>query len=231
MTALAQSRRRPARGNHGYHTRLPRAEREAQMLDAAHSLFAERGFADVTMDDVADAVGVTKPLLYTYFGNKEQLYLACMEPAGEALIQTVLGAVAPTDTPGDALEAGLRAFFRFLAADRDAWRVLFDETLPASGVVAQRVADYRERLIELVARALLAQLPAAHRAKAKIEVEAMSSAVLGAAESMGRWWLRTDAIAPEAAAELLITTLGPGLRNHATNKRTASARRKKAAGA
>ena len=85
------ARRRPRRAalaSRGM-SRLPRAERERQTLDAARTLFAARGFAAVTMDEVAAVVGVTKPLLYAYFGNKERLYLACMEPAGEALVATV----------------------------------------------------------------------------------------------------------------------------------------------
>jgi AcrR family transcriptional regulator len=209
MAAVTDHGERPAR------SRLPRAERERQMLQAAHRLFAQRGYAGVTMDDVAGAIGVTKPLLYNYFGNKERLYLACMEPAGEALVQTVLDAVTPTSTPGEALDGGLRAFFAYLAADRDAWRVLFDETLPASGEVAQGVAAYRDRLTELVASALLAQLPSSSAAKARREVEALSTAVLGAAEALGRWWLRTDAVGAEEAAELLISMLGPGLRERA----------------
>ena len=66
-------------------TRLPRAERERQVLDVAHARFAAHGYAAVTMDDVAAGAGVTKPLLYAYFGNKERLYLACMERAGDAM--------------------------------------------------------------------------------------------------------------------------------------------------
>jgi AcrR family transcriptional regulator len=208
---------------HVRRARLPRAERERQMLQAAHLLFAERGYSGVTMDDVAGAIGVTKPLLYNYFGNKERLYLACMQPAAEALMKTVLDAVTPTRTPADALDAGLRAFFAFLAADRDAWRVLFDETLPASGEVARRVVQYREQITELVARALLAQLPGSPSPRAQRDVSALSTAVLGAAEALGRWWLRTDAIAPDAAAELLISTLGPGLRERARGKRSRAA--------
>jgi AcrR family transcriptional regulator len=193
-------------------SRLPRVERERQALEAAHALFAERGYAGVTMDDVADAVGVTKPLLYRYFGNKERLYLACMEPAGELLIGTVVDAVTPTTTPVDALRAGLLAFFEFLDSDRDAWRVLFDETLPVSGEVAQRVAKYRDRLTELVATAVLSQLPPSRRVMDRSEVEALSAAVLGAAEALGRWWLRGEAISARKAAELLISTVEPGLR-------------------
>lgn len=189
------------------------------MLDVAHALFAERGYAAVTMDDVAAAAGITKPLLYNYFGNKERLYLACMAPAGDALIATVIDAVARTSSAAAALDAGLRAFFGYLAADRAAWRVLFDETLPAGGEVARGVGEYRERLTELVGATLLDQLPAARRAKALDEVQALSSAVLGAAEALGRWWLRTDATSPDAAAQMLIDILGPGLRQRAAGGR------------
>ena len=104
-----------------------------QTLAVAHVLFAARGFAAVTMDDIAAEVGVTKPLLYNYFGNKERLYVACMERAGDALFATIEETVRPSANPGDLLNDGLRAFFTFLDADRAAWAVLFDETLPQSG--------------------------------------------------------------------------------------------------
>jgi AcrR family transcriptional regulator len=192
--------------------RLPRAEREHQILTAARHLFAERGYAAVTMDDVAAAVGVTKPLLYTYFGNKERLYLDCMRPAAEALIATVGDAVAAAADPADALARGTRAWFAFIEADREAWRVLFDGTLPASGEVGARVAEYRERLAEGIAANLLARIPARRRTRAAAEVEALSTAILGASEALGRWWLRTGAMPAADTADLLIETIEPGLR-------------------
>ena len=86
--------RRPALGDARRRGRPPRARRprvtrtraarapsaSGRCSTTARALFAERGYADVTMDEVAAAVGVTKPLLYTYFGNKEPLFLACMQP-------------------------------------------------------------------------------------------------------------------------------------------------------
>jgi AcrR family transcriptional regulator len=197
-------------------TRLPRAEREQQALEVAHRMFAERGFAAVTMDDVASAVGVTKPLLYTYFGNKDRLFLACMEPAAEALVQTVLAAVQRAESPADALRLGVHAFFEFVDSDRDAWRVLFDDTLPASGDVARRVLAHRERLTGLVAQTLLARLPA----RAATEVEALSTALLGASEALARWWLQSGAISAADAAELLISTVEPGLRARTSPRTT-----------
>jgi AcrR family transcriptional regulator len=199
-------------------TRLPRAERERQVLRAARALFAERGYGAVTMDDVAAAVGVTKPLLYIYFGNKERLYLACMEPAARALREAVASAVAEAERPADALEPGVQAFFSFLHNDRDAWRVLFDETLPAGGEVARRVAEHRARLEAVVAELVVARLPGGRRGRAAVEAEALSAALLGAAESLARWWLRTGALSAKEAAELLIDTAQPGLRARTTGE-------------
>jgi AcrR family transcriptional regulator len=193
-------------------SRLSRDERMVQTLGVAHELFAERGYADVTMDEIAAAVGVTKPLLYNYFGNKERLYIACMERAGDSLTRTVGEAIAGTESPGEALGSGVRAFFAFLDSDRAAWAVLFDETLPAGGEVADRVAAYRNQIVELVSGSLLAQLPDARRKRARVEIEALSAALLGAAEELARWWLRTEAIPAGEAAELLVSTVEPGIR-------------------
>jgi AcrR family transcriptional regulator len=183
-----------------------------QTLGVAHDLFAERGYAAVKMDEIAAAVGVTKPLLYNYFGNKERLYITVMEQAGDALTATVAEKVAASANPGEALGAGVRAFFSFLDSDRAAWAVLFDETLPRGGEVADRVAEYRRHICELVAGSMLAQLPQERRDAARVEIEALSTALLGAAEALARWWLRTEEIGADAAAELLISTIEPGLR-------------------
>jgi AcrR family transcriptional regulator len=193
-------------------SRLSRSDRMEQTLEVAHGLFAERGFADVTMDEIAAAVGVTKPLLYNYFGNKERLYIACMERAGDSLTTTVGAAIAGTDSPGDALGAGVRAFFAFLDSDRAAWAVLFDETLPRSGEVAEKVSSYRDGIVALVSQSLLAQVPEARRGATRVEIEALSAALLGAAEELARWWLSTEAISAGEAAELLISTVEPGIR-------------------
>lgn len=183
-----------------------------QTVAAAHALFAEHGYAAVTMDGVAAAVGVTKPLLYNYFGNKEQLYLACLERAGDGLVATVVEAVAQTNEPAEALRAGLRAFFEFVDEDRSAWAVLFDETLPAGGEIADEVAGYRTRLRDLVSVSMLEQIAPEHRDRARTEVEALSTAVMGAAESLVRWWLQNNDMSAAEVAELLISTVEPGLR-------------------
>jgi AcrR family transcriptional regulator len=198
--------------------RLPRADRKRQMVEVGRRLFAERGFGSVTMEELAAAVGITKPLLYAYFGNKEQFYLACMAPAGDALVEAVVEAVRAAGSPGRALRRGLEAFFQVLDEDRAAWRVLFDETLPSSGPVAQQVALYRERLAGLVEGELLAQLGGRVSEEQREEVRALAAATFGAAEGLCRWWLREGRMEAQRAAHLLGTVLGDGLRGLAARE-------------
>ncbi|MFF3499181.1 TetR/AcrR family transcriptional regulator [Streptomyces sp. NPDC003247] len=66
--------------------RLSVEERRSQLLDAALSLFAHRAPEDVSLDDVAEAAGVSRPLVYRYFpGGKQQLYEAALRSAAEVL--------------------------------------------------------------------------------------------------------------------------------------------------
>ncbi|KMS68583.1 TetR family transcriptional regulator [Streptomyces viridochromogenes] len=66
--------------------RLSVEERRSQLLDAALRLFAHRAPEDVSLDDVAEAAGVSRPLVYRYFpGGKQQLYEAALRSAAEEL--------------------------------------------------------------------------------------------------------------------------------------------------
>ena len=191
--------------------RLSRADREQQVLRVAREQFARRGFAAVTMEDIALEVGVKKPLLYAYFGNKDRLYEACMSPAGDALIEAIAAAVARARTPAEALRRGVIAFYDFVDQDRDAWRVLFDETVPQSGEIAAAVSRYRDRLLEMLAQAMVALMPPHRRTGSRATIEASSVMLMSAAEGLARWWLRTGAMPAREAAELLIATVEPGL--------------------
>ena len=67
--AIATPRRAGSRG-------VPRAVREPQILEVAGRIFAARGYHAASMDEIAAAADVTKPLVYAYFGSKEGLYVA-----------------------------------------------------------------------------------------------------------------------------------------------------------
>ncbi|MFE3532911.1 TetR/AcrR family transcriptional regulator, partial [Streptomyces sp. NPDC059144] len=68
---------------------VPRARREAQILAAAVEEFGRHGHASASMASIARRVGVTKPMLYTYFGSKDGLYLACLEHIAPRLVSAI----------------------------------------------------------------------------------------------------------------------------------------------
>ncbi|HET6506807.1 MAG TPA: TetR/AcrR family transcriptional regulator [Baekduia sp.] len=208
---VASSRRADGEAPTRVSRRLSRADREQQVLRVARERFARHGFAAVTMEGIAHEVGVKKPLLYAYFGNKERLYEACMAPAGDALIEAIAAAVARARTPAEALRLGVIAFYDFVDRDRDAWRVLFDETVPQSGEIAAAVARYRDRLLEMLAQAMVALMPPHRRTGSRELIEASSVMVMAAAEGLARWWLSTGTMPARDVAKLLINTVEPGL--------------------
>ena len=59
--------------------RLKPAERRDQILDAANALFAERGYDEVTIEDVARSAGVARGLVHHYFGGRKEVYVALVE--------------------------------------------------------------------------------------------------------------------------------------------------------
>src|SRR5437764_485619 len=63
--------------------RLPAVQRRRQLLDVSLEVFAGRGFHAASMAEVAQAAGVTKPVLYQHFGSKRELYLELLDDVGQ----------------------------------------------------------------------------------------------------------------------------------------------------
>ena len=105
--------------------RLPAPARREQILDVSVQVFAQRGFHSTSMNDVADAAGVTKPVLYQHFDSKQDLYMALLEEAGARLRNAVRTAVAGATTGKEQTELGFKAYFRWVAQDHDAFLLLF----------------------------------------------------------------------------------------------------------
>ena len=69
--------------------RLPAPRRRRQLLDVARQVFAESGFHPTSMNDIAEAAGVTKPVLYQHFGSKRELYLELLDDVGGQLADPI----------------------------------------------------------------------------------------------------------------------------------------------
>jgi AcrR family transcriptional regulator len=162
--------------------RLPANQRREQLMDVALHLFAERGFAATTMDDIADAAGVTKPLLYQHFASKRGLYLELVDSLSQTVIEAIDQATSEARGPRQQVEQGFAAYFHLLHTRTAAFRLLSapdvqkDEELSEAG---KRIADI---IAEQTAELIDAGLDPEHRLL-------LGYAVVGMVENAGRHFL------------------------------------------
>src|SRR5438477_11862370 len=98
--------------------RMPRAQREDEMLEAAGQAFAALGFHAASMDAIAEAARISKPMLYNYFGSKQGLYAAYVRSSGQALIRSMREAASPRAPVQERLRSGLLAFLTYAEEHR-----------------------------------------------------------------------------------------------------------------
>jgi AcrR family transcriptional regulator len=187
--------------------RTPRAVREAQMVAAAERLFAEHGYHGVSMDQIAAASGITKPMLYDYFGSKEGLFLACMERARGRLFEAIGGAVRSAEDAESALRAGIYAFLTVANDQRETWPVLFGE----GGRFNEAAGSIRSEQAGLIAQ-LLRELPGWEREPDAEELDAIAHIFVGAAEAVAFWAVAHDDVTLERVADYLMAVLWPVVR-------------------
>ena len=135
--------------------RLPAAERRDQLLAVALEVFASQGFHATSMNEIAGAAGVTKPVLYQHFPSKRDLYLELLRDVGDRLMAAIGKATAEAGTPHRQVERGFQAYFHFVAEERTSFVLLFgsgarrdEEFATAVRSVERTIADAIATLID-----------------------------------------------------------------------------------
>jgi AcrR family transcriptional regulator len=169
---------------------MPRAQREDEMLEAAGQAFATHGFHEASMDAIAEAAGISKPMLYNYFGSKQGLYLAYVERSGRALLKSMREADSRSAPADQRLHAGILAFLTYAEEHGPGWTVLHRETLAQGGPLAAELSELRERV--------------AHMLTTLFNDEAFAQAFAGAGESLASWWLAHPGHPKEQIATVLM---------------------------
>jgi AcrR family transcriptional regulator len=168
---------------------VPRGERETQIVRTGTEEFGKNGYAGASMVEIARRVGVTKPLLYQYFGSKDGLYLACLHRAGDRLTTGVAETMQEAAEPPERMPlAVLSAIFETFDHDRYAWKLLRDPTVPSTGEIATVAADYRFRL-DGFALVGAAQLMHARGLDEDRDIEAIAQVWTGVVDSLISWWI------------------------------------------
>ena len=167
-------------------TRLTAAERSNQLLDVAEVLFLERGFDGTTIEDIARAAGVSRPIVYEHHGSKEGVYLAALARARAGLADAYAEAIGTATTPAEVLRAGAEVWFSLVERDRDRWLLLFGSSLPLPPTRAAEADRERKRNADLYVDAVRAW---SRPEVADEQVSAVALMIAGTGGQLAHWWL------------------------------------------
>ena len=188
-------------------SRLPAARRRPQLLDVALELFAVRGYHATSMNEIAEAAGVTKPVLYQHFRSKRELYLELLEDVGGCLRDSIGKATTEAPNPREQVRAGFLAYFTFVAEQRTAFQLLF-------GGGSRRDTEFADavRAVELSIAESIAVLIEVE-GLAPQERQLLAHGIVGLAEGTSRHWVATGMHgSPEQLAHHVSTLAWAGLR-------------------
>ena len=186
---------------------MSRAEREAQMLAVAEEVFGELGYRAASMEEIAERCGVSKPMLYEYFGSKDGLLLACLAKARAELYRVTSEAMARGADPLDVLRRGLVAYYAFTGEHSRSLALLMHEPMALPEGAIGAVEDVRRQQHDLIAPVLAAWAPALP----PMAVEAYTEIIIGACERISLWCTRRADVTPEQAAQYTLDFCWSGL--------------------
>ncbi|GAA2137616.1 hypothetical protein GCM10009760_18300 [Kitasatospora kazusensis] len=151
--------------------------RREELLTAAVRLFHERGFDNVSTDQLGAAVGIAGPSVYKHFGTKAELLAAALVRSRERLWHEVEGAIGGCTAPGEALAAGLRAYVGFAGRNGHYLGAMLSETERLADADRKAAIDFRRDFLRTWVGLLQQLRPEYGKAEARIRVHAMFALV------------------------------------------------------
>jgi AcrR family transcriptional regulator len=163
--------------------------RRPLILDAALEVYVERGYRGTSMQAVANAAGVTKPVVYECYPNKDELLLALLDREERRLLDAITNALPrnPTSDNVEAvLAAGLTAFLTAAGQATNSWRVVFESRRGSDSVVAERVRRARDMILGQIQALVRLYMEAADIDDVERKVPVVAELLATVAESCAR---------------------------------------------
>ena len=193
------ARARPARAP--TRERLDTHERREQLLGVAKTLFLEAPYDQVSMDDLAARAGVSKGLVFHYFGSKRDLYVELVRRGADDLLNATL---TPEDLPPvERLNLGMLAYLRYVEDNAEAWVGLFTSGLGIDPSISDVVDRTRATLAERILNNLPITVTPTHVVAARGYIGFVEAATLA--------WLSERRETHEELVALFIRVLGSAL--------------------
>ncbi|HEX8101073.1 MAG TPA: TetR/AcrR family transcriptional regulator [Solirubrobacteraceae bacterium] len=171
---------------------LPPEQRRPMVLDAALQVYLEHGFERASMDAIADAAGVTKPVLYDCFASKQELFTALWDREEERLLAALAGSLPAEpdfDQPERMIAHGFTAFFSAIRSAPDAYRLILLEEQGLAPAAARRGNRTRSGQAERIAAIVRTWLEGRGVPDAERAARLLGHAMVGMGEALGRLML------------------------------------------
>jgi AcrR family transcriptional regulator len=188
---------------------MPRDQRRAQLLDAAGDVFTTKGYHAAAMDDIADAAGVSKPVLYQHFPSKLDLYLALLDISCDRLVDVVEQALCSTEDNADRVVATMSAFYEFVSSPSGQFRFVFESDLTGDGQVQSRLWRVNDEIADAIAD-VIAEDTALPPQQSKL----LAISLVGIAQVSARYWVSSGSrrLDVEEATQLVSSLAWRGIR-------------------
>jgi len=169
-------------------------------------VFAQREYHQTSMNDVADAAGITKPVLYQHFASKRELYLALIEEAGTRLLAAVTDPRIATTEGRRRTELGFIAYFQWVHEDNDAFQLLFGGGSRRDAEFSEAAGRFTSMIADVIEPLITADIDAEHR-------RTLAHAIVGLSEGVSRRLIRLGGdFDPEVIAKQVSDLAWAGLR-------------------
>lgn len=170
----------------------PRADRREQLIDAAVAAVRTHG-AGASMEQIAAAAGVTKPVLYRYFGDKAGLYEAVADRFVGVVNDAVVAALDERSTdPQAMLAATVDAYLSLVQRDTDMYRFLMRRARLEQTAARDRIDTFVRALGDRIGDLLLTQYASAGGAVDPATARVWAHGIVGMINAVGDWWVQSD---------------------------------------
>lgn len=178
--------------------RLTGEERRATIVEAAGRLFGERGYDGARLDQIATAAGVTKPILYRHFADKQALYMALLERHRDDL-GGFLAAFPGEGSDEERLRAVVELWVSYVESHCYAWQMIFRDSGGGPRVRALR-REVNDRAREVLVEIIRSQSRVPIRPR---ELEPLAQLISQGMASVVLWWLDNPGISRAAIVDAI----------------------------
>lgn len=186
-------------------TRLPKEQRRRQLLQVALTVFSERGYHGASMEEIADAAGVSKPVLYQHFPGKRELYLALVDDNLDQLAARLLEALQFSTVNRTRVESMLNVYFDFVGDQPEAYRLIFETDQMADPEIRARFEGFHLGVAEAIGSVL-----GPNAGLSQPHAVMLSRSLTAMAEAGASYWAHHPEVGDRGAAQRQVFRLAWG---------------------